>query len=409
MNPFIIPEYPDLFQDVPFSFDRNYKTRIDSQIKKGQPSSEMLSADPIRINIPGAPISAAYYAPDGTPLQAPSDGPVLMPDQTPADGRYFTEIGSAHIEAFLKKGTRDYLYVFPDGARTRNEGRDLAPLPSFLRWSWYYYTAASVLCLEDPMYYTYSDLKLGWFYGTAEEDYTEYCAMLVRHIAGLLHIPLTHIILYGPSGGGHVAVSMSAFLPGSMAVSVNGQYDITRHFYYLEGHFTGITGISGDNPGGLARNRTAEIIREHSENRYLLICNMLSEQDFDNQLQQLCGKLGVVPEYGLKTIGNLTVWLIDAPGVPEPHNSWENEIQFRMIDILLANLINGCTAQDCRQYCYLITRFWKERYESLAKIRNLETALKSRPEAVPSRLSGLFRRIAVKLKTLAKTSEKPKR
>ena len=405
MPSFLIPDCPDSLQDVPFSFDRDYKARIDEQIRNSRPSAEMLSARPFLVQVPGAPESTAHYAADGTPLQAPPDGPVLAPGRAPEDGRYYTEIGSAHIEAFLKKGTRDYLYVFPDGARTRNQGRDLAPLPSFLRWSWFQFTSASVLCLEDPMYYTYGDLKLGWFYGTEKEDYAEYCAMLVRHIAGLLDIPLSHVILYGPSGGGYAVINMSAFIPGYMAVTVNGQYDLTLHDYWLEGHFSAATGFSA--PEDLPRNRSAQIIREHPENHYLLICNILSEQDFDCQLQQLCGKLDIVPRYGLKTFGRLTVWLTDAKGVPEPHNTWENELQFRMIDILLPNLMNGCSAQEIRQYCEVANRYWKERYGFLSNISRLENTIKANQPFPPTRLSLLFRRIAQKLERIAAKAKEP--
>ena len=400
MKSFIIPEYQEKFQDVPFSYDRSYKSRIDGQKTREKPSAKMLEAEPTLIRVPEAPEATKHYATDGTPLQTRPEGPVAEAGQVPEDGRYYTEIGSAHIEAFFKKGTRDYLYVFPDGARTRNQGKDLAPLPSFLRWSWYQFTSASVLCLEDPMYYTYSDLKLGWFYGTEEEDYAEYCAMLIRHIAGLLNIPFSHIILYGPSGGGHAVINMSAFIPGCMTVTVNGQYDITLHDYWLDGFFPCITGLPADSLKGLKRNRSADIIREHPENRYLLICNILSEQDFDRQLQKLCGKLDFAPRYGLKTEGHITVWLIEAQGTPEPHNTWENQTQFQMIDILLVNLISGHSTQEMNEYCEIINQYWRERYDLLAKIRKMENAPESAPKSAAVPPASFFRRAVRKLKAV---------
>ena len=396
MKSFIIPEYQERFQDVPFTFDRSYKSRIDEQNMKENPSAEMLEAKPTLIRVPGAPEAAKHYAADGTPLEVRPEGPELEAGQKPEYGRYYTEIGSAHIEAFLKKGTRDYLYVFLDGSRTRNQGKDLAPLPSFLRWSWFQFTSASVLCLEDPMYYTFSELKLGWFYGTETEDYTEYCATLVKHIAGLLDVPLSHVILYGPSGGGHAAISLSAFIPGCMAVTVNGQYDFALHEYYRSGDFSRITGLSENNPKGLTRNRAAEIIREHPENRYLLICNILSKQDFDGPLQKLCGQLDFEPRYGLKTEGHLTVWLIDAQGVPSTHNVWENQIQFQMIDLLLANLIDGRSAREMSEYCEIINRYWRERYDLQAKVREAQSA----PKSAKASAGSLLRRAAGKLKAM---------
>ena len=407
MNQLSIPDCPDNLQDVPFSFDGSYRDRIGQQLKKDQPSSEMLYADPVLIRIPGAPDSTAHYAPDGTRLPAPQDRPILKDGQTPENGRYYAEIGSAHIEAFLRKGTRDYLYVFLDGARTRNQGRDLAPLPSFLRWSWYQYTSASVLCLEDPMYYTYGGLKLGWFYGTQDENYAEFCAMFVRHIADLLGVPLQHIILYGPSAGGHAAISMSAFIPGCMSVTVNGKYDITLHENYRKGLFSGVTGFSADSPDSLNRNCSAGIIREHPENHYLLICNILSKQDFDEQLQQLCSKLDIVPQYGLKTFGHLTFWLIDAKGAPSTHSVWETPTQFRMIDVLLPNLMNGSKAQDFRQYCEIINHYWKEQFISRSAILEQEKSIRTLSQTVPARFLTLAGRTARKLIAVVRPAKKP--
>ena len=47
MNPLSITDCPDSLQDVPFSFDRSYRDRIEQQLKKDQPSPEMLYADPV--------------------------------------------------------------------------------------------------------------------------------------------------------------------------------------------------------------------------------------------------------------------------------------------------------------------------------------------------------------------------
>ena len=116
--------------------------------------------------------------------------------------RFFAKIGNAHIEGFFKQGTSKRLYVIFDGSRTRNGGKDLAKLPTFSRWSWAFSSQASFVCLEDPMYYTFEKCKLGWFYGTNEEDYIEDCAQCIKKIASLLGFENQDIVLYGASGGG---------------------------------------------------------------------------------------------------------------------------------------------------------------------------------------------------------------
>ena len=121
--------------------------------------------------------------------------------------RFYSVLGSARIECFFSKGSANRLIVFFSGARTRNGGRDLAPFPTFSSWSWGSETNASVLCIDDPMYYNYPTLPLGWFYGTEKEDFREYVAKLVCEIARLLGVENKNITLYGRSGGGSAAIA----------------------------------------------------------------------------------------------------------------------------------------------------------------------------------------------------------
>ena len=126
--------------------------------------------------------------------------------------RFYSVLGSARIECFFSKGSANRLVVFFSGARTRNGGRDLAPFPTFSSWSWGNETNASVLCIDDPMFYNYPALPLGWFYGTEKEDYREYVASLVCEISRLLGVENKNITLYGRSGGGTAAIAVCGFI-----------------------------------------------------------------------------------------------------------------------------------------------------------------------------------------------------
>ena len=148
--------------------------------------------------------------------------------------RFYTRVGSARIEGFFHKGKSSVLYVMFGGSRTRSGGKALAPLPSFYRWSWYQETDASLVSLEDPMFYTFPECTLGWYYGTKEEDYRQYCARCIGKIAELLNIENKDIVLYGSSGGGTAAIGVSRYLTGCSVVAINPQIFLEKYPYTEE-------------------------------------------------------------------------------------------------------------------------------------------------------------------------------
>lgn len=88
-----------------------------------------------------------------------------------------------------------------------------------------------MLCIDDPMFYNYPALPLGWFNGTEKEDYREYVAKLVCEISRLLGVQTRDITLYGRSGGGTAAIAVCGFISESSAVAINPQLDIAKYPY----------------------------------------------------------------------------------------------------------------------------------------------------------------------------------
>ena len=130
--------------------------------------------------------------PDESLVQRDSSEFQLQSSELPPS-RFYTDIRTAHMECFFKKGSLDYLVVFFSGARTRAGGR-LAPYPTFSSWSWYKDINASVLCIDDPTYKTFPKMEIGWYYGTQTEDYRYDISLLIKKIAALLGVPLTALV-----------------------------------------------------------------------------------------------------------------------------------------------------------------------------------------------------------------------
>lgn len=275
--------------------------------------------------------------------------------------RFYTLLGSARIEGFFHQGNMSKLYVMFDGSRSRSGGRGLAPLPSFSRWSWHKQTDASLVSIEDPMFYTFPQCTLGWYYGTKDEDYRQYCAQCIGKIADLLHIENDDIILYGSSGGGTAAIGVSRYLPGCTVVAINPQIFLDMYPYSEE--LEKITGMRlRTEADRFIRNDNCRIIRENPESMYFLIENVRSDGDYVTQFRALCKNAGINPGFGIEKNGNIVSWLYDAQGAPSTHSSVENTAIFKMIDMLIGYVRDGRNIDEIKHLYDVVNEFWYERY-----------------------------------------------
>ena len=95
------------------------------------------------------------------------------------------------IPCFFNKQNGDDMCIFLPGAHAPTE-----KLPRFSRWSRYPYVQGISLCLDDPMYYRYPNLKFGYFLGDNGE-YLEYLKELIIKIATLFEVKYSNIIFFG--------------------------------------------------------------------------------------------------------------------------------------------------------------------------------------------------------------------
>ncbi len=300
--------------------------------------------------------------PDASVLAAePKEFSVRPESKKLPDSRFYTQIGSARIEGFFHRGSIPALYVMFDGSRTRKGGKVLAPLPSFSRWSWYKDTNASLISLEDPMYYTFPACTLGWFYGTRDEDYRKYCAECIRKIAELLGVENRDIVLYGSSGGGTAAIGVSRYLPGCSVVAINPQLLLEKYPYSEELEKIIGTDIRGEKDLFI-RNDNSRIIRETPESMYFLIENVRSDADYVTQFQNFFRTSGIRPGFGIEKNGNIITWLYDAQGAPSVHSAVENTAVFKLIDLLVRCVRTENNIYKLRNLFYVINEFWYERY-----------------------------------------------
>jgi hypothetical protein len=141
------------------------------------------------------------------------------------DGRFSVAVESGRFECLFAAGEEQRLFVLLSGARDPAT----QSLPKFDRWRWRELFLGSVLYIADPTLYLDDSLHIGWYVGTAGQNWTVAMAELVAAVTLRLGIPTDQVICYGSSAGGFGAIMLAAELGNATAVAVNPQTRVDRY------------------------------------------------------------------------------------------------------------------------------------------------------------------------------------
>ncbi|GEM_PF-6479059 len=93
--------------------------------------------------------------------------------------------------------------------------------------SWKLVNKANFVFIHDATLYLHENLRLAWYIGEANFDYTNTVEGIIRHFVNATDPD--HLIFFGISGGGHAALNYSTKFPGSVAVAGNPQTNIDKY------------------------------------------------------------------------------------------------------------------------------------------------------------------------------------
>lgn len=239
-------------------------------------------------------------------------------------------------------------------------------MPLFRRWSYADLTESNVISIADPMLRKHEDIRLGWYYGTKDENYLDYISEMVMICAEQMHIRRDKILFYSSSGGGFAALYCACKVKGSTVVVINPQIKLAVDSYCEE--FERITGISLGENDCFERNNLPELIMKSSGSKFVIIENLRSVEDME-QLRILCSVNGVIPQYGLTWIKqNVLTWVYDADYEP-PHNAQEWKTMFWVIEFLARNFDK---TDDYKYLYHIFNELWHEHYAFKDEERRLK-------------------------------------
>lgn len=239
------------------------------------------------------------------------------------NGRFSMVLEGFMYECFYQhQENSPFLYVMLNGAR-RNGGTE--NLPVFTRWSYYNVLEGSLLCIDDPMFYQYPELLLGWYYGRPERSALTVALQIVKAVADG-----RKVIFIGSSGGGTAAIYAACQYEGSLSIAINPQTYIGR--FPLAADFTRMTGIDLGKYDNLRRNDLVKLLVER-KGRHLILVNVLDKSCWTEHIEPLCDALHIRSTWGGKCPIICYCGHMNVPACPRHITAWIPEMFFLSLNI----------------------------------------------------------------------------
>lgn len=274
---------------------------------------------------------------------------------------FVRRVNGVDFSCLFIKGNGPYLYCIYNGAR--EYPYNYFKSPQIPRWSYFNFISGSVLGIDDPMYVDYSDLKLGWYYGTEERFYAQDSLSIVNDICQKENINPSNIIFFSSSGGGYAALMAASMLKGTLSLAINPQLYL-RNWWYAK-HFCQITGIDLCTVDRFSRNDPASVLAA-SPSKHIIIVNIASFDDYEMQLIPLVQALGISNlRLGLNICNNILIWLYYAPSMESPHTSFETKGMFAYINAIALDFKenNSFNVDNYQDSALALNLIWYDIYE----------------------------------------------
>ncbi len=261
------------------------------------------------------------------------DGEEEWDFETPLNtGKYHVNVEKVPVHFAFYRGKEgcNRIIIALTGAQY---GRDRKDGPRYSRGTYVQATDASMICVDDPMIYSYR-VSHGFFAGTSSSGRPiwEVIAEVLREALGKVNIPDPDIVFLSSSSGGIGSILTSSCIGRpSTVVAINSQIHLARSPMFRQ-----------LNAKGLMDKRLADVdyipnvIRGHPENTYILMENLASHGDYFGHYRFLCKKLGMKPYYGLHNEGNVITWVYYGTS-DKPHMAQDWATFFPAIEFVVDN------------------------------------------------------------------------
>lgn len=210
------------------------------------------------------------------------------------------------------------LYIFLS-AGGRKKG-DL--YPQFQRISWHKYVNGDCLYVEDPMYKTYDDLAVGWFFGDKDEFLLLELKQIIEKF--LSHKKYDKVFIIGSSCGGYASCILSSLIKNSYAIAMNPQLDLR-----IWGYYNNFKQICNFHSPDLYRRENIVHVFDSNSNFFISV-NASSPNDM-RQISLLEKQLNTKFKYGYNYHRNVIVHIYSADdSFANPHTAFYGVFEFNI-------------------------------------------------------------------------------
>ncbi len=307
-------------------------------------------------------------------LDVPAASWLVDCEEEPWDGR--SPIGTgAHLSMFDGVEFHSCFYRSETGSRrlvvsltSGGHGRTRENGPRFNRWTYVDETDSNMLCVDDPMVYLHG-IKYGWFGGgTVERPMWAALAKMINAVCAAAGLEDPEVVFFSSSSGGVASILASSEMGvPCTVVALNPQLCIPSATRYKGYRRRGFLCPALDDP-----NFVLDIMRDHRENRYVVIENMASRLDYNQYFVPMCNRLAFRPTYGVTRHGNVVTWVYCAK-VPRPHSAMDWKTIFPAMEFLVDNLDSLDSVPG--HLLDMFTALIEEHHAQAAEIARLEGAM----------------------------------
>lgn len=293
------------------------------------------------------------------------------------NGNFIANIKGTKFKCLYIDNVNMNLYVSLMGARSAEQiHKDPTnKRPKWSRWTYSSLVNAAYICIDDPMYFIYPDIRIGWFYGDKNKSYITDLVLLINQIQSKKNIPNNGVVFISSSAGGFSSIYASAFIKGSLSISFNPQLYIQDYPYAP--NFQKITGINLIEHDCLDRNNPAKFLKEHPDSKHVIIINIKSKIDLNDAIR-LANEFKIKLRYGLTQYKNVLFWLYEAEPRADNncHVCFENKQLFKLVEYISKGFSHfDFDINRYQQLCLYINEIWYHSYTLYRKLSYVDSEL----------------------------------
>lgn len=249
------------------------------------------------------------------------------------DGECFTiKAHDWNYECLFIPSSTDKLVVMLSGAVDRSK----ISLPAFARTKHTPIINANILCISDPTLNIDSEIHLGWYMGTHNNDASIGLSKIINKAFHDIS-PHQRPVIFGSSAGGFAALQAACRIGKASAVAFNPQIRVSSYYARHTNAFQKAFGADLNDNEYEFRNDVAKLINKSNLMRAIIVQNKMDTHHLNIHLHHLKEVLGINDTNNKSDDGRITIRYFESEKGHEYENIEETKFIFNKLWDFIGN------------------------------------------------------------------------